>query len=282
MVNYRPASIKDIPALTRLFTTSPRLHRHLDWHPPIDWVGSQPIYLAENNDDLLASLGLPADPPNIAWIRFYACALSVPVIDHWHELLDCCVSVYPRNNPPLIPALGLSEWFSSLLSESNFEIYQHIVGLSREVLHPLPPEHINKVIFIRPMDPEDLGDVAEIDQEAFEPIWQNSYDQIQQALLVSSYATVAELDDRIVGFQISTANMFSAHLARLAVRPTLRGHRIGYTLVAELIEKSQRDRLWQVTVNTQDNNKASLALYRLAGFESTGEEYPVYLYNWSK
>jgi ribosomal protein S18 acetylase RimI-like enzyme len=31
-----------------------------------------------------------------------------------------------------------------------------------------------------------------------------------------------------------------------------------------------------VTVNTQKNNLASLALYKAAGFKFTGEEFPIY------
>jgi ribosomal protein S18 acetylase RimI-like enzyme len=33
-----------------------------------------------------------------------------------------------------------------------------------------------------------------------------------------------------------------------------------------------------VTVNTQQDNIASLSLYQKAGFRRTGEEYPVYQY----
>jgi len=33
-----------------------------------------------------------------------------------------------------------------------------------------------------------------------------------------------------------------------------------------------------VTVNTQEDNRASLALYHRLGFEISGESYPVYLF----
>ncbi len=275
---FRPAEKKDFAALTRLLNTSPRMHRHLDWHPPLDWLGQRPIYLVEDEDGIQAVLGLPPDPPGIAWIRFYACAAGISVDRYWPELLAYCLGEFSPQQFPIVPALGLSDWFSHLLLKSDFQLHQHIVALSREILDPLPDSTPNPQLFIRPMEFEDLAAVTQIDQLAFEPIWQNSRDQIRHSLLQASYATVAELDEEIVAFQITTANMFSAHLARLAVRPDLRGQRIGYSLVIDLIEKYQRERLWQITVNTQDTNSASLALYRRAGFELTGEKYPVYIY----
>jgi RimJ/RimL family protein N-acetyltransferase len=36
--------------------------------------------------------------------------------------------------------------------------------------------------------------------------------------------------------------------------------------------------LLRITVNTQSNNTASLALYEKIGFHRAGEQYPVYIY----
>ena len=280
MAIYRSAQNIDIPGLTWLFQSAPFFYRHLDWRPPSEWFGNHPIYLAEVGDKILAVLALPPEPPKIAWIRFYACAPGVAVEKHWQDLFQHCLAEFNQRDRPFIPALGINEWFSSLLTQSNFSVFQHIISLTREVLIPLPAENIHKAVFIRPMVIEDLGEIAEIDQEAFEPIWQNSYEQIRYSILRSGYATVAELGERIVGFQISTFDMFSAHLVRLAVRPSLRGQQIGYTLIADLIEKFQKERLWQITVNTQDNNQPSIGLYHKTGFNLTGDKYPVYMYQW--
>jgi ribosomal-protein-alanine N-acetyltransferase len=136
----------------------------------------------------------------------------------------------------------------------------------------------NPELFVRLMEPEDLAAVAGIDQEAFEPIWQNSLSQVEQAYEQSAIATVAEWENAIVGFQISTVNMFAAHLARLAVNPALQGRQIGTTLLSDLVQRCRSERLWQITINTQDDNHASLALYQRTGWTLTGERFPVYLY----
>jgi hypothetical protein len=47
---------------------------------------------------------------------------------------------------------------------------------------------------------------------------------------MSAYATVAEIGDQLVGFQISTSNLFAYHLARLAVLPEMQQPMVGFRL----------------------------------------------------
>lgn len=277
-IKYRPANPMDRAALAALLNNSPRLYRHLDWCPPLDWLGSQPFWLVEEHSQIQAALAMPDDPPGIAWIRLYVTSPQTNSYLHWRPLFERCLAHYKNGLPPLIPGLGLQEWFAILLEANGFKVHQHIVGLARELNNPLPSGLVNPDVFIRPMEFEDLEIVAQIDQAAFEPIWQNSLEQIRLSYLQAAYASVAEIDGEVIGFQISTHNMFSAHLARLAVLPRWMGQRVGYTLMIDLIRKFQKDSLWQVTINTQDNNTSSLALYQKAGFGLTGETYPVYLY----
>ncbi len=65
-------------------------------------------------------------------------------------------------------------------------------------------------------------------------------------------------------------------MARLAVLPEEQGHGVGAALVADLILHMQEAGGSKVTVNTQADNAASLALYGRLGFRRTGERYPVY------
>jgi len=67
-----------------------------------------------------------------------------------------------------------------------------------------------------------------------------------------------------------------AHLARLAVRPSLQSRGLGRALVADLVQQAERHGMYRLTVNTQSDNAASLALYKKTGFRETGERYPVY------
>ena len=273
----RPAVPRDLNALTRLINTVPRMYRHLDWCPPLDWLGRQPFYVIDSDEGIQAVLAFPQDPPGIAWIRLFACAAQVDPFQAWQLLFARGLEDYSQPPRPLICGLGLNEWFLKVQERAGFTVYQHIVSLARDLQVPLPEANNNWHVFVRPMEEGDIPTVAKIDAAAFEPIWQNSADQIRLSYYQSVYCTVAEIRNEIVGFQICTSNLFSAHLARLAVQPELQHQRIGFTLVYDALQKFRQDRLWQLTVNTQDNNHSSLALYKQAGFELTGEQYPVLL-----
>jgi ribosomal-protein-alanine N-acetyltransferase len=132
-------------------------------------------------------------------------------------------------------------------------------------------------VSIRPMLPEDLPSVCELDKLAFEPLWHNSLEGLRSAYHQSAWSTVAELDGKLAGYQISTGMPLSGHLARLAVLPEHQGHGIGYAIVQELLMHFRKERAWRVTVNTQDDNHSSLTLYEKAGFRRTGEVFPVYI-----
>jgi ribosomal-protein-alanine N-acetyltransferase len=98
------------------------------------------------------------------------------------------------------------------------------------------------------------------------------HDAIRRADLIS----VAEADGQLIGYQLTTPSQSGAHLARLAVVPGWQGHGIGTALVRHLVEYANRRGYRELTVNTQDTNTASLAVYQRLGFELTGTRYPVY------
>lgn len=276
--SIRRANPKDATQLAVLLSSSPRLHRHLDWRPPLEWLGSQPFWLAESENRIMAALALPPDPPSVAWVRLFACASGVNPVEMWDELFFDCLSDPALNPGTIIPSLALSEWYMHILRRAGFEHYQNIVGLEREVHAEVKERKINPDLFIRLMVPDDIETVAAIDQEAFELIWQNSAVQVGESFEQAAIATVAELGKEIVGFQITTINMFSAHLARLAVRPGYQNQNIGRNILYDLFHRCKDERLWQITVNTQNTNQASLALYQGVGFNLSGDEFPVYHY----
>ena len=126
------------------------------------------------------------------------------------------------------------------------------------------------------MSLDDMDSIAQIDQASFPPLWQISAEYLKTAFQQASLATVAEYQGRLTAFQISTATSIGGHLARLAVDPAFHGRGIGYALLEDLMHQFVRHGAQTLTVNTQENNSASLALYKKAGFEFTGEKYPVY------
>jgi len=274
----RPAIRLDHLALSKFIEAAPRSFRHLDWCPPLDWLGSQPFIILYSDEGIQAVLVCVEDPRQVAWIRYFACAAGVNPISAWKQLFDACLVFYANRPSPWLAGLGLNDWFANILQKHGFVLHQHIVSLERAAADPVPAFTPNPNLSIRLMEPDDLIRVTELDQLAFEPIWQNSLKQVELAYSLSAYATVVEIGEKIVGFQISTSNVFSYHLARLAVLPEIQQQQIGQSLVSDLIVRAQKDRIWDITLNTQDDNYASLALYKKTGFSLTSDRIPVFVY----
>jgi len=111
------------------------------------------------------------------------------------------------------------------------------------------------------------------------PAWHIALQTLKDAFGQAARATVALRDDVIAGYQIRTTTQMGGHLAILAVHPDHQREGIGSALVDDLLDRFVRRGVQRVTVNTQFDNRAALALYRRAGFVTTGETYPVYRYS---
>ena len=270
--SVRLANSGDRQQLASLIHFSPNVHRHLDWRPPLDWIGFQPYLVAERAGNILAALTCPTDPPDIAWIRLFAVSNDISVEDAWEILWSAAKQYLSKVTIAAIPFQG---WFHQQLISGKFT-HTHDVAMLAWENQSLPPENEVPGCILRFMNFDDLHLINKLDQEAFGPIWQQSLDMLDMAFHQAAIATVAETPEGIIGYQISTAGSGGGHLARLAVHPQVRGQGIGYALARDMLIQFHRRGALRVTVNTQIDNYASLALYKKVGFRPTGEVYPVY------
>jgi ribosomal-protein-alanine N-acetyltransferase len=272
----RPATQNDRGGISDLVEAAYHVHRHLDWRPPVDWLGHQPFWLLERNGKIQSALACPAELPETSWIRFFATLSTHKPLVEWNILFEATKKEMADMPAVCLASLSLTPWYASMLGDSGFSHHQDIVVLEWNGKIP-PTRPLNTKIQIRQMALGDLPKVLEIDNISFENIWQNSRIEIHQAYLQSTYSTVVEYEEQIIGFQISTSSPFNAHLARLAVLPEWRRKSIGYALVNNLIKFIRQTGLPRITVNTQSDNLGSLALYQQLGFILTGEAFPVFI-----
>lgn len=273
----RPAAIQDAPQVLRLLETAEFKQRHLDWRLPADWLGRSPFWVIEQAGSLRSLLALQPDPPHIAWVRLFASASSPSPRQSWNWLFEHCLAELPPRPQTTIAALGLSPWFCGFLEESGFLLRQKIIILEWNFILP-PSRQIPSGLTIRPMQPGDLDQVQRIDAAAFEPIWQNSAVDVFISFQMAGCCTIAEMDGRVVGYQISTVSRKHLHLTRLAVLPALQRLSIGFGIVYHLQQYCLRESFTGLTVNTQDDNYSSQALYRQCNFHLNGDAFPVYFY----
>lgn len=271
----RPAEDKDRGQLANILHFETHVHRHLDWRPPLDWLGLSPYLIAEQDERVVAALACPPDPPGVAWIRVFAAGGGEGVGTAWELLWPLARQQLGELPVKHVAAIPLQDWFRDLLQNHGFRHAHNVVVLvwdnASEVL-PAPRATCD----MRPMLAADLAAVQELDAVAFGELWRNSLDSLDLAFKQAAVATVAEDDEGLLGYQISTHSPLGAHLARLAVHPRAQRQGVGYRLVRELQEHYSMPPLTRLTVNTQDHNEVSLALYKKAGFRETQEHYPVY------
>jgi ribosomal-protein-alanine N-acetyltransferase len=274
-VYRRAAVLTDRQQIASLMHTSSHMHRHLDWRYPLDWIGSSPFFVLESRGQIISALACPPDPPLVAWVRLFVTSGNISLEESWHTLWEVARLDLERKGRFMAAAIVLQGWFPNLLIASGFSSRQSIVMLEREQQIPIEGS-LPAGFSIRTMLQYDLPAVAEVDAAAFDLLWQNSLPALEQAYPQAVLATVVEADGQVLGYQLSTRNLLGAHLARLAVQPALQGRGVGRALIADLVQQAERRGLYRLTVNTQDDNAASLALYKRTGFHETGERYPVY------
>jgi len=275
----RQANENDLPQLANLVHFEIHVHRHLDYRPPLDWINQHPFLVLEKEGEITATLACPPDPPQISWIRLFATSARYSAIEAWELLFNHALNDLVENyHPSLVAAIPVSNWFIGDLIKSGFQETHQIVMLNWEGSEP--PKKLDRISsIIRPMVYNDLPTVQEIDGSSFVPMWQNSYACLEHSFRLSNLATVVELDGYIVGYQISIATSRGGHLARLAVTPSFQGKGIGIELLYDLLNRLILRRIHLLTVNTQKDNFASIALYNRAGFTKTGEELPIFQLN---
>lgn len=273
----RKAQTNDTSDLAFFLNQARYVHRHLDWRPPLEWLGEDAFWILEEDQRIQGVLACPPDPPGICWLRLFASSAHISP-DEALERLFARALEFARQTPgTTLAAISLHDWFERLLLRHDWRQHQQIVTLIWNGHFAAQPQ-LPAGAVIRPILPEDLAEVTRLDNQAFEPLWRLSQTALTQAYEQSAFATLMQIGDRIVAYQMSTATSFSAHLARLAVQPELQGQRIGYSLVYDLLKNLERLQIWSATVNTQHDNLASQALYQHLGFTHTGDQFPVLVY----
>lgn len=271
----RPAVAADYEQISNLIFFEARVHRHLDWRPALEWLGSSPFWVIEDEGRVAAVLACPEDPPSVAWLRLFAHTPSLSGPEAWPPLWAAARAELAAGRGATVAAIVTQPWLLPLLSESGFELNTRITLLewdARQQAGAASPRGVS----IRVMRVEDLPAVEAIDAAAFVPLWQNSLEMLRRAYGQGLFMTIAEDDSGPVGYQISTGNQLGVHLARLAVRPEAQRRGVGRALVHDLMSRMKARQLERLTVNTQADNAASLSLYESMGFQRKGEQYPVY------
>jgi len=272
----RPVSPADHQQLSNLIFFETRLHRHLDWRQPLEWLGNPFYWALDNGSHITAALACPPEAPNIFWIRLFVFSGQSHSENVWNILWQSAREEIARAGGEKVAAIAIQPWFQHALAASGFENRQDIVMLEWRYQPWVRKEA--QGLLIRRMTEADLPAVEEIDSTAFDRLWHNPLATLRAAFTQALFALVVEDERGIIGYQLTTGGGGRAHLARLAVRPAAQGRGVAHHLLSDLLARLTNHGVGKLSVNTQSDNLSSLNLYQRLGFTRTGEQYPVYLY----
>jgi len=253
-----------------------RVHTHLDWYESDQWLSTErgPVRLAWQHGRLVGLLAVSAPLNGASWIRLAAVHDQAAPESVLHALWDSLQPELHDLRAEQVAVLVLRDWIVEHLPSLGFRYREDVITLHR-ASRVLPEPPVN-TLRIRAYTPDDLDTIVRVDQAAFAPPWQLSFDELHQATRMSAVCTVALRDAAIVGYQLSTFYYEGGHLARLAVAPEAQGTGVGATLLADLIHRFARRGIYGVTVNTQSTNHHSQRLYTRFDFHPNGYNLPVW------
>lgn len=273
----RPADERDRVIVSALLEQAAWKHQHLDWYDALELLDRRPYLLAIQNDAAVGCLACPPDLPDVGWVRVFAVKRGASLREVWLDLWQAASPQIRSTGSHSAAALPSEPWFPALLEEAGFSTVNEVIFM--EWRGDATATELSDGL-LRPMKPEDVPAVATIDHQAFDRLWRLSDKALSQALSQAASATVAERGGRVLGYQMSTAHAFGAHLARLAVAPAEQRRGLGRSLAISALQALSQRGYRRITVNTQRDNLPSLRLYERLGFRRTGQDYPVYELEW--
>lgn len=270
----RPYTSEDLRSLLRLVDTAWRVHLRIS---PIE-LGSRlevlPCLLAEDRVGLRGFLMVEPMQPGSGLIVAAGIRDSWNVKPYLDLLLPGIEDVLIAHNIKTLLHIGSTSWLTDELQLRGFEVREQVISLERAGVQP-PTKRPSGAAHIRTAHLNDLPLLTSLDSLAFEQNWHKRPRHFKEALASAASFSVAVVDNRIVAFEWTELYDQHAHLTRLAVHPDYQGQGIGRQLLYQAIVDALNAGADLITLNTQETNQRSRALYKRFDFIDTGLRMPV-------
>ena len=276
----RVANTGDKRLINRLIRRAPFCHIHADWRLPVDWLGWPEFLVIEGagpDGDLAGCLAATADPLPAAWVRIAAAADGHDTAGLFGTMIEAVIPALARIGVDQLGWLLAQPWPESWLRGLGFEQVNAITTYVLDDFSARPV--VNEEVIIRPVEIGDMAILANIEEEAFEPLWRHSEEGLVLAHHQATAFEVALLGGEVAGFQYSVRGGYEPgqeHLARITVRPAAQGQGVGRALLNSALVGYRHRKVNRLSLNTQLDNQLSHQLYRRFGFQALGDALPVW------
>jgi ribosomal-protein-alanine N-acetyltransferase len=123
---------------------------------------------------------------------------------------------------------------------------------------------------IRPMLPDDLEAILEIERASFSTPW--SLEAFKVELKDNEYARYLclELNGQVIGYMGLWFILDEGHVTNIAITPHYRGQHWGEFLMRSVMEKMALQGMERMTLEVRVSNSSAQSLYKRLGFASAG------------
>ncbi|MCY4078942.1 MAG: GNAT family N-acetyltransferase [Caldilineaceae bacterium] len=292
--SIRQGRFEDLPELRRLHTSCSRSYYYDDLgdtEEPELLAGVNAVLEDQQSerlrgyisfDGIRRSAVLPVSAPTKVSLRAAAftsagaaARLQFRVLfEHAQEQLP------PQSQGYLFSALTEQGWLSASLKEAGFDFCDSVQLYERRSPEV---EIVRQPAVLRPVQPSDLLQLAELDAATFEPLWHMGTIELK-SLLRNCRFEIAEFANVTAGYSALRLNsdgsprgFNSAQIVRLAVHPRFQGKGIGRQLLVSSLRYTHELGADRVFLNTQASNAPSRKLYESLQFRRRGRPIPVFI-----
>ncbi|MFZ2359572.1 MAG: GNAT family N-acetyltransferase [Anaerolineae bacterium] len=274
---YR-ASVHDQAQVRRLLDESRRSFAAFGPEDLPQLLASGACTVALDGDTIGAFLCVSVTHARWAYLRGVAIQNGWRTSEGLRAVLRPAIDRLRRDGVTHLAVYGTALWLPPALLQAGFQRHEWIVSLER---HPRPLADLPaQPAQVRPVQPDDLGRLAALDDAAFELPYQLASGELIELMVTCGYFVVAEGGDEtgqaaLLGYTCADVLGETGQIIRLAVHPNAQRQGIGRTLLNHGLAYCRANGARRVTINTQESNQASLRLYEQAGFRRVGGRVPL-------
>ena len=195
------------------------------------------------------------------------------LIPHLDALLRHIEETARQIGATALAQIGYAPWLTGVLDERGFATRDWVITYEWQY-QPVSVRG-NMSVAVRPAQHRDLPTLLAMDAAIFGPVWHKPIGNFEDALARAFTFTVAEEDDRLIGYQWSDKLQEHGHITRLAVCPGWENRGVGTRLLTESMTAMVKAGVAWITLNTQESNLRSRRLYERHGFRPIDQRVAV-------
>lgn len=226
------------------------------------------------------------------WRVLASSAGRAAVLERWRDHMDILAVrglwCLEREVPEAIEdvcgvaaAQGFAQVLSPLVNEdvsdpyarAGMHVTQRTVVLRQRLTTRTPADddgpdapHVTPGTTLRLAMHHDLAALASLDAACFEPFWRNDPQRMADLLAHGHCAVAVDRQGALLGYTHATVEHGEGRIGRLAVAPAHRRTGVGGALLRNVMGFLARAGVHDMTLCTQEENRASRALYARMGF----------------